>query len=66
MRNYCAEDSGTILYHNMGVDMIIATPHLLASIADWIQYRLIRVGNLVIDGLIACSTELLSGDQGDH
>ncbi|KAK0623511.1 P-loop containing nucleoside triphosphate hydrolase protein [Immersiella caudata] len=37
------------LYSPMGVDMIIATPHLLASIAESDPYILSRVSHLVID-----------------
>ncbi len=37
------------LYHNLGVDMVVATPHLLASIADSDPNVLSRVSHLVID-----------------
>ena len=47
--DYTAMKIQNNLYHNMGVDMIVATPHLLASIADSDPYVLSRVSHLIID-----------------
>jgi len=47
--NFKATKIQNNLYHNFGVDMVIATPHLLASIADSDPNILSRVSHLVVD-----------------